>query len=187
MLLFIWSDGWHGLFRIDPHLVPGQPLGALVWGDGPFFSLYIIYAYSLIVLTTLIVVVRYLSAPKLYRLQVGLVLLGILIPWITSVVTAMHLVPVGLHEVTPITFGLSNLVIAFALFRYQMFELLPVARDMLIERMEDGVLVLDSQLRVLDLNPAARYPGSAGWQGYWRLSEYPPACAAVLAERNRPG
>ena len=43
-----------------------------------------------------------------------------------------------------------------ALFRFRTFDLAPIARDRLVERMVDGMLVLDAQDRVVDLNPAAR-------------------------------
>src|SRR6185436_1076132 len=42
------------------------------------------------------------------------------------------------------------------LFRRRLFDLVPVARHALIESMADGVLVLDAQDRVIDVNPSAR-------------------------------
>lgn len=44
---------------------------------------------------------------------------------------------------------------AAALFGFQMFELIPVARGTVFEQMPEGVLVLDRSRRVVDLNPAA--------------------------------
>jgi len=156
LLGFVWSDSLHGLFRGQASLVPGNPFPVLVFTTGPGFSLYTIYAFSLIVLTTLILVARYINLPPLYRIQIAIVLSGVLVPWVVTVVTTLEWVPVKLHEVTPISFGISNLIIAWALFRYHLFEVLPVARDSLVENMQDGVLVLDSSLRIVDLNPAAR-------------------------------
>ncbi|MCV5111608.1 PAS domain-containing protein, partial [Escherichia coli] len=36
------------------------------------------------------------------------------------------------------------------------FDVLPVARHLLVEQMAEGVMVLDERNRVVDLNPAAR-------------------------------
>ena len=44
---------------------------------------------------------------------------------------------------------------ATALFGFQMFELIPVARGTVFEQMQEGILVLDRGQRVVDLNPAA--------------------------------
>jgi diguanylate cyclase (GGDEF)-like protein/PAS domain S-box-containing protein len=156
LLGFIWTDGLHGLFRRQAHLQPGTPFSILLFTDGPGFPIYTIYAYSLILLTTLVLISRYLHASSLYRVQIGIVFIGVLVPWVTTIFTALGWVPVRLHEATPITFGVSNLIIAWALFRYHLFEYVPVARDFLIENMQEGVFVLDSRLRIVDLNPAAR-------------------------------
>jgi PAS domain-containing protein len=40
--------------------------------------------------------------------------------------------------------------------RFRLFDLTPVARDLLIEHMSYGVLVLDDQGDIIDVNPAAR-------------------------------
>lgn len=50
---------------------------------------------------------------------------------------------------------------AWSLLSYQLFNLLPIARDIVFDSMHDGVLVLDEQDRVIDYNAAAQkiFPG----------------------------
>jgi len=43
-----------------------------------------------------------------------------------------------------------------ALFHFRLFEVVPVARNRVIEQMRDGMLVLDAQTRIADLNGAAQ-------------------------------
>lgn len=156
VLALIWTDGFHGLFRTNPRMVAGGLFNHLVFDDGLAFNLYTIYAYTLIISSSLLLLVKYIAAPKLYRRQVGTLLVAILIPWITSVVAATGWIPVALHQITPLTFGISNLVIAWALFRHRLLDIIPVARGALIETMSDGVIVLDNFNRIVDLNPAGR-------------------------------
>jgi PAS domain S-box-containing protein len=47
-------------------------------------------------------------------------------------------------------------VITWSLFRFQLLNIVPVARDLTVESMSDGVMVLDMQNRVVDLNLAAQ-------------------------------
>jgi len=47
------------------------------------------------------------------------------------------------------------LAATWGLFRFQLLDIVPVARDAVIEGMSDGVIVLDAQNRIVDLNPAA--------------------------------
>jgi PAS domain S-box-containing protein len=46
-------------------------------------------------------------------------------------------------------------VFAWAIFRWRLPEVVPAARDMVFESMSDGVLTLDAQYRIVDINPAA--------------------------------
>jgi PAS domain-containing protein len=70
--------------------------------------------------------------------------------------------------------------------RYRLLDLLPVARAALIEGMEDGVIVLDAQDRVLDFNQAARpivdqpWPKAIGQPAERVLIGWP-----AVAERHR--
>ena len=88
---------------------------------------------------------------------------------------------------------------AVALFHFRMFELVPVARWTLIEQMREGVLVLDSAQRVVDLNPAAeRILGITGEQARGRAArdllpllpdpgQPPEAGSRAARDQPRPG
>lgn len=154
VLGLIWTDGAHHLFRVESALVQGSLFTHLRFTDGPLFSVFTVYAYTLIIVTTLLILVHYLIANHLYRLQIGVLLVGILIPWVTSMITALGWLPLRLHDATPLTFGLSNLVMAWALFRYHLFDLVPVARDLLIDSLQSGVIVLNDKACIMDVNPA---------------------------------
>jgi signal transduction histidine kinase len=63
--------------------------------------------------------------------------------------------PLGVIEQRVLTVIFMAPVYSLALFRLHMFDLIPVAREMVVEQMQDGLVVLDTQQRVVDLNPAA--------------------------------
>jgi len=51
---------------------------------------------------------------------------------------------------------LTSLIFAWSILRFGLLDLVPVAREALIEQLMDGVIVLDNQNRIVDVNPAAR-------------------------------
>ncbi|MCL4394899.1 MAG: PAS domain-containing protein, partial [Chloroflexi bacterium] len=53
-------------------------------------------------------------------------------------------------------FTITALGLAWDLARFQLLDIVPVARELLIENMQDAVVVLDAHDRVVDLNPAAQ-------------------------------
>jgi signal transduction histidine kinase len=70
-------------------------------------------------------------------------------------------------DLTPLAFVCSGLLFTWALFRHQLFDLVPVARDMVIDSLSDAVFVLDGSRRVLDINAAAHemVGASTPWLG----------------------
>ena len=57
---------------------------------------------------------------------------------------------------TPFGFAAKGLIYACALFRYRLIDIVPIARDRVIESTDDAVPVLDVQRRLVDVNPAAQ-------------------------------
>lgn len=156
VLLFIWTDGLHHLFRINPALVQEGLFYRLVFIDGPLFSIYPLFGYSLLAVGSYFLVRNVFTSPRIYRFQVITVLIGILIPWVTTVLTWLRWVPVLLHDIVPLTFGFSNLIVGYALARYGLFDLVPIAYQSLVEQMDDGILVLQPGGRIQEINPAAQ-------------------------------
>jgi signal transduction histidine kinase len=54
-----------------------------------------------------------------------------------------------------VVIGLSCSVYAFALFHFRVLDPIQLARSVVIEQMTDGMLVLDMQGHIVDINPAA--------------------------------
>ncbi|HBE80997.1 MAG TPA: hypothetical protein DDW65_24895 [Firmicutes bacterium] len=91
----------------------------------------------------------------LFQKQINLLIIGSLIPWLGYILFILGVSPWGL-DLNPFSFSLTGFVVAVGLFRYQLFELSPIARDKIFDTMRDGVLILDLQNRVADFNNAAR-------------------------------
>lgn len=58
--------------------------------------------------------------------------------------------------VTPAVNAIALGILAVAITKYRIFELLPIGRDHAVEVMEDGYVLVSSDETILDANPAAR-------------------------------
>ncbi len=58
-------------------------------------------------------------------------------------------------DINPLAFGLMTVGASIAIFRHRLFDLTPIAREALIETLNDGVVVLDTRSRLVDVNPKA--------------------------------
>ena len=77
-------------------------------------------------------------------------------PWIGNGLYLSGLSPIPNLDLTPFAFTLSGVAFAWALFRFRLLDIVPVARRAVIDGMPDGVIVLDGQNRIIDLNLAAQ-------------------------------
>jgi diguanylate cyclase (GGDEF)-like protein/PAS domain S-box-containing protein len=152
----VWLDPFNQALRLRTHIEQSGIFIRLVFEDGPLFFIIPLFTYSIITFGAFLLVANLFSSPRIYRLQVGTVLAGLIIPWGVSLVSWMGLVPLAMYDITPLSFIPSNLLMFWALFRFHLFEVAPIARAMLVERMRDGVIVLDRRRRIIDFNPAAR-------------------------------
>ena len=57
--------------------------------------------------------------------------------------------------ITPLTACIGAILLRWSLPRFRLEQVIPIARDVIFERIGDCILVLDMQNRVMDLNPAA--------------------------------
>jgi signal transduction histidine kinase len=130
-----------------------------VYRHGPWFWIAATYFYALVATGTLVLVRATRRFPLPYRRQTAALVAGAAVPWVGNAAYLSRLLPPGVDP-TPLAFAASGLCLAWGMFRYQLFELVPVARDLLFDCMTDAVLVLDANRRIVDVNPAAlRLPG----------------------------
>lgn len=149
-VILLWTDSWHGLFFAGKRSAEDS----VIFAGGPWFWVNIIYSYSLYLFVVLLLIKSAMGSRDLYRRQAGLMLLGSLIPWIINVISLFKMNPLPALDLTPIAFMLTGSMMTISLFRYRFLDVVPVARDKLIEKMMDGVLVVDAHERVVDINPA---------------------------------
>jgi diguanylate cyclase (GGDEF)-like protein/PAS domain S-box-containing protein len=109
----------------------------------------------LILFADVVLVRRFLQTEGIYKKQIGVVLIGVGLPWLNSIIFILGLSPFPNADNTPFSFSIAGFAFTYALVRYNLLDILPIARDVLIENMSDGVMVLDAQNRLVDINTAA--------------------------------
>jgi diguanylate cyclase (GGDEF)-like protein/PAS domain S-box-containing protein len=128
-----------------------------IYGHGIGFWIGAVgYSYLVMLTGTILLIRGALLMPSPYRKQVILVVFAALLPWMANFIYVFGLSPAPGLELTPLFIVVAGGIFAWAIFQFQLLDLVPIARDSLIETMEDGMLVLDTQNRVVDANPAAR-------------------------------
>ena len=124
-------------------------------GTSHWYGVHTIYSFGLIALSLLLIVSAMLRASFSQRKQLMWVLLGILLPVLTTFLYTFDVMHFGKIEFTSIAMAGTGLCFAWSLFRFQFLDVAPIARAAVVDSMEDPMLVLDLKNRLLDLNRAA--------------------------------
>jgi PAS domain S-box-containing protein/putative nucleotidyltransferase with HDIG domain len=155
MTILVLTDSQHHLIYPNPHLLYDSVFPELEYDFTWVVYGYAIYSY-LVTFTGLgLLLNRMIHPHRLYRRQIFTVVLGFFIPIFFTILTATGVNFMPYRDVSILTFALGNLIVAWGLFRYNLFEVVPIARHLVIENMADLVVVLDMQDRIVDINPVA--------------------------------
>jgi PAS domain S-box-containing protein len=146
----------HLIWRSYTFIRAGPLLTQRVTAYGPWFWIYVAYAYTLTSITTLLIVAEYFRSFRVYRQQASWVLIGAIAPLVANLVYVFRLIPGLQQDYSPISLALGGIFFAIGIFRYRLFDLRPIARNMLVDSMNDAMIVLDELKRVVDVNPAAQ-------------------------------
>jgi signal transduction histidine kinase len=154
-LALAWTNEIHGWLWRDMRLDSSGSFSWLSYGFGPWLWGYTLYSYLLILLGVLLLIRTFARAPRLYRIQAWALVVGALLSLAGDMVSILGLSPFPQLYLTPFSFAVLGLIIAWGFFRLRLLDITPVARDAVIEILTDGVIVLDGHNRIVDLNPAA--------------------------------
>lgn len=155
-LVMVWTNESHRLFWTEVNLIDSGDYSPVRTEYGAWFWIHVAYSYILMAMGTLVFVREAFGASKQYRKRIWVMLIGAGIPWIGNVLFIFGYTPVRDLEITPFAFAITGVALAWGLFRFRIFEVVPIAREAVLESMADGVVVLGERGRVADLNNAAQ-------------------------------
>jgi diguanylate cyclase (GGDEF)-like protein len=147
---------YKNLFYTTPMtMVPRGPFWVLTVQRGPLSILDNAYLMVAFLAGAWIYLSGFRNASSLFRRQAMVLLIGSLLPLVGYFVYLAGLSPWGL-DITPITLGITCAFLYYGIFHCGIFDLAPMARNLIFNSMRDAVLILDTHDRLLDFNPAAK-------------------------------
>src|SRR5678815_1647351 len=153
---FLATDSLHHLIYPNPHLSTDYPFPELQYSFTILVYLYaLIYVYGVNLYGIFLLFRRGLRPYNVHRLQFLTIGTGFLIPIVLSIFTLADIRITPQRDIFPFSSAIGNLVVAWGLFRYGLFEIEPIARERVFENFKDPMVVLDAVNRVVDINQAA--------------------------------
>lgn len=155
LFLAVCTMPLHNLFYANPWIDRGGDFPFLRFERGPLYWVNQLYQWSCVIAGDLVLLRFLMSAPPAFRAQIVFVLGISIFPLVMVGLYLMGLFPAEIDP-NPFGFTLSFALVALGLLRFHLFDLMPIARERVLEALEDGVLVVDYAGHLVDSNPAAR-------------------------------
>lgn len=162
-IVLIFTTELHGLMWSEMKVESHGAFSVLGVTHGGWFWVHFAYSYLFLMLGVGIILVSLRRMQGLYRWQVVALVVAALSPIVGNLLYFIFDVS---PDPTPYAFTITVIALAWGIFGYRLGDVSPIARDLVIEAMRDGMIVLDLRGRVVDMNGAAGrmigvHPGQA--------------------------
>jgi len=149
-----FTNGSHGWLWSSMTLVPQSGVVGLEIVHGPWFRVFLGFAYGVVLVGTILLALHIAQSPR-HWWRLVYVFMAPASVLLLSVVYLTGNGPSELLDPTPIGFTIAAGLLAWGLMRRGSVDVAPVARTIVVEEMADLVIVVDQHGRMVDLNRAA--------------------------------
>ncbi len=187
-----FTNRYHHLVWPGFSTLPGRPT-IIIYQHGPIYWLVTLYSLVAVLVATLLIVDAALAARGLYRSQSAALVVAAAFPWIAEL--AYSVAPERFAGFDPaLTLSITAAIITFTVLHLKLLDLVLVPREVLVDEMTVGLIVLDGTARVLEINPAAArmlglskapVPGSPGEELFEGWSDAAKDAVRAVYEERR--
>lgn len=135
----LYTNDFHHLFYIKYSTV----LNEIIYG--PFLYLHLIYTYSLIAISLILLLRHSIKYSGAFSIQSLLFLAAIVIPVIINIAGMLNIFNGMDIYLTPISFAASFLLIAISIFKFDFLNINTIATQLIIKAISDSYIVLNRE------------------------------------------
>ncbi len=127
----------------------------VVFEHGPGFDWIVVPGYAIIL--SIVILFGYTSfrGPTLLRRQSRLLLVATIFPMSANFIYLNRLSNFAGVDWSSVSFSVTGLLFLMALYGAGFIDMIPIARDKLIDSLDEGIIVIDMQSRINYTNPIA--------------------------------
>jgi PAS domain S-box-containing protein len=155
-LLLVATNHYHQLMFTRFEIIDIKNYRLLYPYFGPLFWVHTAYSYSILAVGFVLFAKHLIDSPTHFHRQLPHLAIGGLAPWISNILFILKVGSLTYFDLTPVAFCISGVAFMWGVMRYRLLDIVPIARDVVIHNMRDGVIVVNNQDLIIDLNRTAR-------------------------------
>jgi len=151
----VTTNEWHRLFyaAVDFPVVSG--FMTMRPSYGPFFWASAAFAWTLIAIGVFVILRSYVAEKGPYRIRSIAIVAGTLLPGAVNILYLSRIFPGFGKDFTPIGFGIGGLLFFVGAYLSRTARVIPLARGVVLDELEEGVVFVDPVGRLADYNAFA--------------------------------
>ena len=153
-IILAFTNQYHNLVWSDLSLSVVRGISVLNQDHGLWFWVNTVYSHGLHVAGLFLLILNYFRTPRGLRQQTLLIILAGIVPGVINYINLSTTNLFPLLNLTALSFVFMGVMIVFVVYYHRMLDIIPIARDTTIENMRDGIIVIDLNDRIVDINPA---------------------------------
>jgi hypothetical protein len=122
----------------------------LNYHHGPAFYFAMAYSLGVIFLANFVLIRFIISRPGYYTFRGVFLLSGSVVALLTGLLYTLGLSPVEGLDISPMGTMIAGIIFFLGISREQLFDIVPFSQQLMIEKLKDGVIVLDSRNYIVD-------------------------------------
>lgn len=155
VIVTVWTNPIHHMVYLDYFGIDTGPIPMLGLDHGPVWWVILGYHYALTALMSIILLSKLFTSTGIQRCQASVILIAVCVVWAVNAVYVTGHSPIPNMDIGPLAFILVALSMGWGVFRYQLLDILPIAKTEIFKALSNPILVIDTKKRLLDMNPAA--------------------------------
>jgi diguanylate cyclase (GGDEF)-like protein len=154
-LALVWTNESLHWFWTGYNFIPIKGMLAIRTEYGFWFMVNVFYSHIMLISGTIAILVYFVNFPRVYRYQTRLIVYGIVVPVLYNLLSISRIFPIQ-KDFSPIALAFPAMMFTISMVRYRLMDLTPVSRTSVVEHLQDGVIIIDKQNRILDINYVAK-------------------------------
>lgn len=142
-LTLVWTNDLHHLFYSTVGLPEDPWFMAFTHTYNVGFFVHSVYSLALLLTAVALLAAELLRSSPMHRRQIGLVLIASLLPLFSLALGFSEVVDLSLTYFFVLGFVGAGVLIFLGTFMYELFDIVPVALEAIVETVDDGIVVID--------------------------------------------
>ncbi|WP_440954526.1 histidine kinase N-terminal 7TM domain-containing protein [Methanosarcina sp. Mfa9] len=154
-VLAVNTNNLHWLYYSGYSVETFGEVPILILEHGPLFRIFYLFSFSLSLLGIFFFALKFIRSSPALKPQLGILTFGAFLPIFGNVLYVKNIGPFAFIDPTGFSFALAGVVFFWGTREEEFLNLVPIARENVIETMKDGYIVLDTEGNIADINSAA--------------------------------